>query len=212
MALGNKMELRMKHGSKSDNLYARRDIIEDSDEFSEAGSDSNPAHLQIQTDEALGAAMPGLQKFRECIVKSYAYEWLLNDLQRHCFLASSGPNLMAEVSDAILLNLSMESHSSKRESAIPFKMTYAMEWNLVQFLEDQEYIETNSQALSMVITLTGSRKAAQALTCSQYLHQTWPFSGGKVLNLLQSLLGPEKNGRAKGEMARKTTHMCISTH
>ncbi|KAK4916902.1 hypothetical protein LTR66_016983, partial [Elasticomyces elasticus] len=83
MALGNKMELRMKHGSKSDNLYARRDIIEDSDEFSEAGSDSNPAHLQIETDEALGAAMPGLQKFRECIVKSYAYEWLLNDLQRH---------------------------------------------------------------------------------------------------------------------------------
>ncbi|KAJ5335387.1 hypothetical protein N7452_007790 [Penicillium brevicompactum] len=149
MALEDKMELWMKHDSDSDITDAWREIFEASDTLPETSGGSYPEHSQSEADEALSAAMPGLQKYRECIVKSAAYEWLLNDLQRHCFLASSGPDVMAEIGKAITHGLPTPSRFSRRESALPFIMTYAMEWDLVHFLKDQEYIETNSQALPM---------------------------------------------------------------
>ena len=212
MALRDKMQLWMMHDSNSDSTYARRETIEVSDGFLEAEGDSYLEHPQIETDKALSAAIPGLEGFRESIVKSYAYEWLLNDLQRHCFRTSPDPNVMVELGDAIIHSLPPPSQLGKRKSALPFKMTYTMEWELVRFLEDQEYIETNSQALPMVITLTGYESAVQALTCSQYLHRTWPSSGGNVLRLLQSLLGLETNGRAKGKIPQEASLRYISVY
>ncbi|KAK3944432.1 hypothetical protein QBC46DRAFT_404341 [Diplogelasinospora grovesii] len=56
-----------------------------------------------------------------------------------------------------------------------------------------------------VITLTGSSTDAQALTCEQYLRQTWPATGGHFLRALQGVL----RDRAEPAMPRqgRTTYI-----
>lgn len=79
-------------------------------------------------------------------------------------------------------------------SAIAIVQTkYAIQWDPIAFLKDQEYKEDPAEALPIVITLTGSADNAQALTCSQYLQQKWPSYGLQVLELIQSVLRSQPN-------------------
>lgn len=143
--------------------------------------------------------MPGLQKYRECVLENPAYDWLIGDIQRLCLLEPSTPDTMAEISSAILQGvLPPQLRFSRGESVPSYKMTYSLDWDLVSFLEDQEYNTDNAEALPLVITLTGSRGAAQALTCSEYLRQTWPSSADEMVKLLQALLESKPRSKASG--------------
>ncbi|KAJ5157090.1 uncharacterized protein N7482_008190 [Penicillium canariense] len=192
------MQLWLQHNEDSEGDDTLAPIFGD-DEADLAGLFTMPPP-EINTDEDVDPVMPGLQKYRECILGNPAYDWLLGDIQRHCLLIPSRPDVMAEIRRTILQGLPSQLRFSRRELVPSYKMTYTVEWDLVSFLQDQEYSEENSKALPLVITLTGSREAAQALTCSQYLHQTWPSSAGVILELLQTLLDYENRIGALGEL------------
>ncbi|KAF3398983.1 hypothetical protein DPV78_006688 [Talaromyces pinophilus] len=181
----------------NDNAWSPGDFnlhpIEDKDKDIETNSGA-------ETDEALGPVMPELKKYRECIFGNPAYEWLLRDLQKHCDLVPSSPDLSSEIRKAILQALPLQTIFTRQEPSKSYKMTYNMDWDLVSFLNEQEYSEESYQALPLVITVTGSREAAQALTCSQYLHQTWPSSAAGILGLLQTLLFSEEKNKATGDL------------
>jgi hypothetical protein len=142
--------------------------------------------------------MPKLQIYREYIVGNQAYDWLLSDLRSHCLLTPSRPNLKAEIRASITSRLHSQLSFRRRETFMPCKLTYTMDWDIITFLEFQEYNEENSKALPSIITITGTRDAAQALTCSQYLHQTWPLSAREVLSLLQALLESDTTDKSTG--------------
>lgn len=154
-----------------------------------------------KANEALGPVMPEMKTYRECIFGNPAYEWLLKDLQKHCDLVPSSPDLSSEIRKAILQALPSQTTLTRQEPSNSYKMTYNMDWDLVSFLKEQEYSEESYQALPLVITVTGSREAAQALTCSQYLHQTWPSSAAGILGLLQTLLFPDEKNKATGMLS-----------
>jgi hypothetical protein len=205
MPLDDIMELWSKHTSDLglDEPWNKPD--EDS-RFSDSEDENFPGpaginDLPVEKDEAFDVVMPELKTYRDCIVGSPAYEWLLSDLQKQCLITPSNPNLMSEVSKAIMRALPAQPHFRRREPVLPYKMTYTVDWDLVSFLEDQEYSIGNSQALPLVVTVTGSREAAQALTCTQYLHQTWPSSGESVLKLFQTLLRSVKGDKVMGMLS-----------
>lgn len=134
-------------------------------------------------EEPVGVYMPELDTYRSSIIKSFAYEWLLVDLRKFYHLAPSSPDVMAEIRQKILQSMPSHTRVSRREGVSQHKMTYTLlNWDLISFLVDQEYSVGNMQALSMVITI-------RALTCAQYLHQTWPSSAGEILKFFQSLVG-----------------------
>lgn len=208
MALDEKMKLWSKHDADSVDDETWSKPIQESDPFPDTAGECSPGsadivdlHPAIEIGGALNAVMPELAEYRECIVGHPAYDWLLSDLQRHCLHTPSTQEVMAEIGRTILQGLPSQPRFSRRDSALSYKMTYTVDWDLISFLEDQEYNEESFKALPLVITLTGSREAAQALTCSQYLHQTWPSSAGGVLNLLQTLLESGPRGKATGMLS-----------
>ncbi|OXV11417.1 hypothetical protein Egran_00822 [Elaphomyces granulatus] len=69
-----------------------------------------------------------------------------------------------------------------------FQAEFDMDWDLTNFLRRQEYDATWETAVELAITLTGSNGNAQALTCMDYMCQTWPLSGRVVVRLLQKAL------------------------
>jgi hypothetical protein len=65
---------------------------------------------------------------------------------------------------------------SRKKSVEAYKITFEIEWDPLAFIKEQEYREEPGEAIERAITLTGYAKDAQALTCAQYLRQTWPLA------------------------------------
>lgn len=69
-----------------------------------------------------------------------------------------------------------------------FQAEFDMDWDLTNFLRGQKYDAPWETAVELAITLTGSNGKIQALTCMDYMCQTWPLSGCFVVRLLQKAL------------------------
>jgi hypothetical protein len=126
--------------------------------------------------------------YRDFIFKAPAYEWLLASLRREFHLASAEPNSMNTIRRKIIYSLPSSHKVSRKKSAEAYKMTFGIEWDPLAFVKEQEYREKPDEAVEIAITLTGSAKDAQALTCAQYLCQTWPSAGEHTIRLVKDVL------------------------
>ena len=77
---------------------------------------------------------------------------------------------------------------SRKESAEAYKITFEIKWDPLAFVKEQEYREEPDEAVEIAITLTGSAKDAQAITCAQYLYQTWPLVGEHIIQLVKDVV------------------------
>ncbi|KAE8359467.1 hypothetical protein BDV27DRAFT_168539 [Aspergillus caelatus] len=91
-------------------------------------------------------------------------------------------------SNKILTSLPSSHKISQRLSAEAYNMIFVIEWNPPSFLNEQGYKEESGEAVERAITLTGSAEDAQALACAQYLCQTWPSTGGYIIQLVKDVV------------------------
>lgn len=63
----------------------------------------------------------------------------------------------------------------------------------------------DAMAVERAITLTGSARDAQALTCVQYLSQTWPLAGEYTMQVVKDVIANGYQGRKNGEFPDGTT-------
>lgn len=75
-------------------------------------------------------------------------------------------------------------------------MRIKMDWDLSLFLSRQNYGTSARDTLENALTLTGHSTRAQALTCAQYMAQTWPATGPAILKFVQDAF--ECKGSHKG--------------
>jgi hypothetical protein len=151
--------------------------------------------MYADADEDEEADMPELLAYRDFISEVPAYKWLLANVHREILLASAEPNLMDAVRRKILHFLPSSHKVSRKTSVEAYKVVYEIEWDLLAFVKEQEYIEEPDEAVEKVITLTGSANDAQALTCAQYLYQTWPSAGEHIIRLLKNVARSETGHR-----------------
>ncbi|KAI1872535.1 hypothetical protein JX265_005415 [Neoarthrinium moseri] len=73
-------------------------------------------------------------------------------------------------------------------------LTFTVDWDPVAFLAAQEYGGPIHEAVAKAITLTGDLRDAQALSCQEYLAQTWPSSGPLLMQLIENLIRNRDTG------------------
>jgi len=96
---------------------------------------------------------------------------------------------MGTVRAKILSLLPESRHVSRKVESETFKAHFTAEWGLASFLDEQYQGQASpEELLAKVITLTGSTSDTQALPCSEYLRQTWPWSGERVLRAVSRAL------------------------
>ena len=103
-------------------------------------------------------------------------------------LVPTEPKAMEAIRSKIALSLRRFRRKKPLED---LKALFELEWDLRNFFQQQKYKIKASEALPKIITLTGSDTDVQALTCAEYLSQTWPSTGAKMMELLQSVLDSE---------------------
>ncbi|KAI0193485.1 hypothetical protein F4808DRAFT_453229 [Astrocystis sublimbata] len=151
-------------------------------------SDSKPTYLDEQEYDNERALAMG---YRNVVLESEAFRWLLVRLHTELRLASTNPGAMESIRREILASLrstNIVNVFSRKIGLEEFEATFLIKWNLLTYLEQQDYACGPSQAFAKVISLTGSIQDAQALTCSEYMKQTWPLTGDVTIRLIQDSL------------------------
>ncbi|KAH8803410.1 hypothetical protein F5884DRAFT_683898 [Xylogone sp. PMI_703] len=131
---------------------------------------------------------PEFLVYRGFIFETPAYEWLLANLRRELVLTSTEPNSIEDIRREITHSLPSSHKVSRKKSAEAYKVTFQVRWDPFGFIKEQEYKEEPDEVIEIVITLTGSSKDAQALTCTRYLCQTWPSSGKHIIRLVKNII------------------------
>ncbi|KAL3252159.1 hypothetical protein ABHI18_010239 [Aspergillus niger] len=150
-------------------------------------SDSDEDIL-IEDDENL----PEHATYRKLITGSPVYEWLLGSLRRKLQLHPAEPNVQDAIRDRILKTLPSSRRVSRYDQPTVYQVVYLLKWDPVSFIAEQEYDISKEGFLGKIITITGTSQDAQAMTCLQYLHQTWHSYGANILQLVEAALVDER--------------------
>jgi len=146
---------------------------------------SVPAPVHQQLDEV--QEPPRYQEVRSFLLDGPAYQWLLKNARSSALLTERKGTILEAVTRKIDVTLSsMRTLKSPRSQV--FRANLDMDWDLPNFLKGQEYDTTLEIAVERAITVTGSTSNAQALSCMDYMCQTWPSSGREVVRVLQKAL------------------------
>ncbi|KAF7555660.1 hypothetical protein G7Z17_g1968 [Cylindrodendrum hubeiense] len=171
-------------------------------------ADNDAQVLDDDPDEKINER---LRIYYEFLSKTPAYQWLLSRLRQELVLApvksdsgsDSDIDIMAKISDTIISSVQTR-HVSRESSSQTYTMTFEIDWNPRVFIRDEEYQEhegESGEAIGMALTLTGSAKNAQALSCGQYLTQTWPSTGKQILQLVKDVV---RNGSSSQDLPDNT--------
>lgn len=127
-----------------------------------------------------------LLAYQDLIFNAPAYEWLLATLRKEFLLTPA--NSMQAIRQKIIDILPSSHIVSRRKPAETYRMTFEVDWDPLAFVKEQEYREEPDEAIERAITLIGSARDAQALTCAQYLCQTWPSAGEHTIRLVKDVV------------------------
>ncbi|KAL2853313.1 hypothetical protein BJY01DRAFT_244279 [Aspergillus pseudoustus] len=132
--------------------------------------------------------LPGIEAYTSLIESSAGYSSLLANIRREVLLSFPEENAMERIRKGVVKFLPTSPFVSRARNTESFEMSFFMDWNFLKFHMEQEYTAAAEDALESAITITGHSTNSQALTCREYILQTWPSIGGSILGLIKQLL------------------------
>ena len=168
---------------------------------SKLANDAEDMHAESEADEsddideeppqdADAQVIAEFENFSKAVKVTPHYAWLMAQLHAESMLEQPTPDsrrmIRRVVSNALRLlhnpNITSMSCSARHRAC------FEIHWNLVGFLKSQGYDKPLGQCLPEVITLTSSGRSSQATFCREYMRETWPLVGEKVLDAIVSAL------------------------
>lgn len=208
MSLDDKMSL------WEDNFQPSRALSYDAVELVSGVEEHEPLGVMLPNEpkdtreEDSSAELPELRAYRDFIFHSTAYEWLLESLRKEIALQNIHPNRMEEIRISLLEAMPPTKQLSRWSPPDMFSVTFDMNWEIIEFLDAQDYAVSGVQALGQALTLTGSVTDAQALPAAEYMRQTWPTTASPFLELLQSAIS-DKSQHHTSELRSSQALQCI---
>ncbi|KAL2864224.1 5'-methylthioadenosine/S-adenosylhomocysteine nucleosidase family protein [Aspergillus lucknowensis] len=132
-----------------------------------------------------------LETYRKSVFRSPAYKWLVVRLSGEAYLDTTEADVLKRIRRKIGISLPPPRNVSRKASSEDYLVILEFDWDLISFIKEQKYEVTAVEAVERAITITGSTTHAQALTCLQYLRQTWPISGAYTAQLVKDLLSSD---------------------
>lgn len=161
-------------------------------------ADSEAEELTCGDGEYVGEPCPpGIDAYSKFVRADSAYQWLIDRLHRELQLSRQEFDVMEEVRQQILSALPRARHQvSRKQPSQGCAVVYTVDWDPEAFLVEQNYQQPHASAILNAVTLTGSYTDVQALSCLNYMKQTWPQTGSATLSLVKQLLAGGKVSKA----------------
>jgi hypothetical protein len=116
------------------------------------------------------------------VLSTSQFDWLRAAVQSRLYLDCSEACVLSEIKRTTTSALSYyRGNRALRTQSVVIDLP----WSLESFTQRQEYQTT--QSILTALTITGSTKRAQLLSCRQYAKQTWPMIGESIIEGLVSM-------------------------
>lgn len=148
-------------------------------------TDAAANEVQINSTDAQG--LFSFEKYVKTLAGSEAYAWLLANIRWETLMQRTVPDYRAEVRQQIIKSLPQQ-EISRRNQPQAHDIRIEFQWDAHAFFKRQKYELSDHEVARHVIVLVGSETNAQATTCVEYLVQTWPSTGEKVMGCLVNCL------------------------
>jgi hypothetical protein len=129
--------------------------------------------------------------YEKFIHQSDAYRWLLSKISQYNRLLFEPSDAMVRIGEHMRGKLQTQESLRTMSRCRPLslvKMTFNLEWNPKAYIKGLGIQDSSPNILDRVLCLTGKWSEAQAMTVSEYIHQTWPVTGDAIKTLFQELL------------------------
>ncbi|KAK8131610.1 hypothetical protein PG984_008048 [Apiospora sp. TS-2023a] len=126
-----------------------------------------------------------LDIYRDFVHDLDAYQWLRTRLRRAFLMTTADPDIMTRINQEIMGTLPRPLRVTRRASSETYKVSFYVEWDPHSFLDQQICQEEPGDTFANALTLTGSTDNAQAVSCAEYLCETWPLTGPVLLELMK---------------------------
>ncbi|KAK8868422.1 pfs domain containing protein [Apiospora arundinis] len=163
-------------------------LLSKDDQYDPIPDDNINDFIDEDEDQDSDFDIPGIDRYINIVCKDPMYKWLIAQLHRETLVSRPTPDTMESIRETVLRWLPSETRISRDASSSTVTAQYVAHWDILHFLQQQDYGIPHHDALAGVITLTGSSVDAQASTCLDYMSQTWPMTGPLTVQLLQRLL------------------------
>lgn len=167
---------------------------------------------EIEDDEP---APPDNESYKALVLKNPLYNWLVSTLSREL---SSIPATLFEpalaktsIKSWLLMNLP-SGEVSRHRSPLVFEVTFALPWHL--FLpNDQQELPQNTDGSGTLlaaigIACTGNPEVLHTGFALDYMRTTWPYSGERMIRLLDHLVTAYKNNERRSGLWIKPRVSC----
>ncbi|KAI1130868.1 hypothetical protein F5Y10DRAFT_103811 [Nemania abortiva] len=171
----------------------------DRDEFDQALLDA-----EMDNDNDIFESFPEIQEYRQTLLNSPAYSWLLKsviiEVELEIPTVSDG---RGEIRRKILEFLDEPSRITQRHAPAAQCIVFQIPW-IRNYLISQEYNIPIHEALPRAMVVVGIDAQSFVTTCGEYLGTLWPDIGPQMLGLCISLLKSPHDFRAQCTLFDKT--------
>ncbi|KAL7628657.1 hypothetical protein AAE478_000172 [Parahypoxylon ruwenzoriense] len=158
----------------------------DSEDYLAGGGPGTPEHRPRKIRDS---DIPALEHYKEFVSRN---PWILGRLRGEITLSRGEPDTLNDIWETMERQISFANLVGARHLSIA-QTIYTIDWDVLEFLRGQDYDTSDADVLDNIITLTGSRIDAQALSCRDYMEQAWPSTGLQTLQLIREILRNEEH-------------------
>lgn len=150
-----------------------------------------------QYSETEDHQLPDVSFYRHFLVETRAFKWLIARMNRDIYLITLNADCMATIDGTVNSAFQRSRVSGANTQTQTCTAIYHVFWDPVEFVTQQGYSDRAGSFLRAAITLTGCSLDAQALTCEEYMKQTWPLTGKCLLSALKKAVDTEIGHKCK---------------
>lgn len=136
-----------------------------------------------------------IEAYKDLLKSSTSYPKLLSDVHRECTLVPTHPNTVERIATEIHAILPVSNRVSRSRPSERFTMDFDVHWDPLDILSKVESSGPSKLGIGSLVVLVGSPGMAQALTCAEYLTQTWPTTGPCILELIGKSIVADRSNR-----------------
>jgi hypothetical protein len=140
------------------------------------------------------------QVYESFLCGSGAYRWLLSKLYERRVLPTAHTEGIDGFRAKIVDNLPGRKFKDlgEKDALSILEMTFHLNWDPEAYLRHLGLFPPTLETWEMILCLTGSWDEAQAVTVAEYVHQTWPVNGNRLLTFLNGLMDVSKGVQYSG--------------
>lgn len=162
--------------------------------------DDIPWGNEVGDDDGLLQNFPEINEYRQTLLGSAAYSWLLKSVisEVELEIPAGADNSRSKIRKNILGFIHEPSKISQRSAPPAQRIAFRLPW-IRNYLVSQEYDIPIQEALPHAMVIVGVDNQTFVTSCGEYLETLWPDIGPQILGLCISLLSSLHGGIATCE-------------